>query len=121
MHEQKKICIVDDDVIHTYLIKELFAHRNETLIYLDKGEDAIDYIKEHPEVSLILMDIKLPGMSGFEAAREIKNITPHIPIIAITALMTPEIEQKSWFSGCDDYMAKPFPMEAFWQKLEHFL
>ncbi len=106
---RKKILIVEDipGLIH---ILELEVQRlgYETIL-ASNGEEAVEMaIAQLP--NLIMMDIMLPEMDGFEAARQIRE-DPHtraIPIIAVTALSSRKDKKKCLESGCDDYLSKPF-------------
>ena len=76
-------------------------------ILVSTGEEAIAMIKDMPHISLVLMDIKLPGIDGTEAAFAIKNIRPKLPVIAQTAYAFAE-EKQFFLNGVfDDYIAKP--------------
>ena len=72
---------------------------------------------EHPEISLVLMDLKMPVMDGFEATQKIKSFRKDLPVIAITAFAMSGDEKRILEAGCDDYIAKPIKRETLRKKL----
>ena len=116
----KTVLIVEDDPItRIFFAKTLrnIAH----LILVKNGHDAIEMIKKDPSIDLILMDMKMPVKSGFEATIEIKNIRPELPVIAETALAFPQDKRKAKEAGCDDFIAKPIEVEDLFDKMVKFL
>ena len=71
-------------------------------------------------ISLVLMDLKMPVMDGFEATKEIKLFRPDLPVIAITAYALSGDENRALEAGCDDYIAKPFEREILLYKLKKY-
>jgi len=103
----KKILIVEDDFSSfSYLQAALKKLRTE-IVWAKDGETAVKYCKEMPDIDLVLMDIQLPKMTGFEATPLIKENRPALPVIAQTAYTMSGEEQKCYEAGCDDYLAKP--------------
>lgn len=116
------IMIAEDEESNFIVMSMLLQKRlNATIIRAADGEKALDYIKEKHKVDLILMDIKMPVMDGFEATRHIKQLKPHIPIIAITAYGLTGDENKALSAGCDDYMAKPVVTNDLIKKITKYL
>lgn len=118
--KNKTVLIVEDDpVTRIFLEKTL---RNITqLIIVKNGSDAVDMVKSDPTVDLILMDLKMPVKTGFEATEEIKSIRPELPIIAETALAFPQDKRKAKEAGCDDFIAKPIEVDILFDKMLKFL
>ncbi|HDK7139566.1 TPA: response regulator transcription factor [Clostridium botulinum] len=103
-----KILIVDDDktiveFLQIFLIKEGYEVR---ISY--NGEEALDKIRSE-QFNLILMDIMMPKLDGFEAIKRIRRLT-NIPIIFLTAKDSQQDKIKGFISGCDDYITKPFDL-----------
>ncbi len=103
-----KILIVDDDktiveFLQIFLIKEGYEVR---ISY--NGEEALDKIRSE-QFNLILMDIMMPKLDGFEAIKRIRKLT-NIPIIFLTAKDSQQDKIKGFISGCDDYITKPFDL-----------
>ena len=116
------IVVADDEELNRNLIKAYFEGTPITLIEAESGEEAIAMTqKHHPD--LVLMDLKMPGKNGFEAAREIKNDmeTKHIPVIAITAshLLDDQIEEdKELFAG---FISKPVFITELFEEASRFI
>jgi len=118
---QLNILIVEDDLIsfeHLNLVLQDVAHQIKGV---NNGKEAIDFMKQHPETDLVLMDIKLPGMNGDEAAREIRNFNSDVVIIAQTAYALTGDREKSIDAGCNDYISKPVDEESLFELIRKYL
>jgi PAS domain S-box-containing protein len=105
------ILVVEDEEINFILIREMISMLNPKLVWARNGDDAIKIISQQP-FDLVLMDIKMPGLSGFEATRRIKALRPDIPVIAQTAYALENDRKKCLEAGCDNYLAKPILKES---------
>lgn len=116
------ILIAEDDY-NNYLMLERIVTKElgAQVIHAVDGKVALDICKNHPKISLVLMDIKMPVMDGHVTTRKIKEINPHIPIIAVTALGMWGDNEKALAAGCDDYISKPFKTEEFIRKIKTWL
>lgn len=103
----KTILIVEDDPFSMALMKNFMKSTNSRIIEASEGEEAIRKWKLHPEIDLILMDLKMPGMDGFEATKIIKSEKQEMPIIALTAYSLTSDKDKALCAGCDTIVAKP--------------
>lgn len=103
----RPLLVVEDDKASYLLIKEFLKPLNIDIHHVVDGKDAVNFVKLNPDVRLILMDIKLPFMDGYEATRSIKKINPKIPIIAQTAYAMVGDREKALNAGCDDHITKP--------------
>lgn len=117
----KKILVVDDSEFNRDLVIQLLQDDYELVMATD-GAEAIDKTRgEKPD--LILMDLGMPVMDGWEATRKIKAAEElrHIPIIAVTshAMVGDEIEARK--AGCDDYIPKPIDENELLRKIKRFL
>jgi len=109
LFEGKKILIVEDDDIGYSLLKEIFADYKFAIERAKDGLEAIEYFKHHKYAfDLVLMDLRLPNINGFEATSKIKNINPSVPVIAVSAYVHSQSINDSKVCGCDDFIAKPF-------------
>lgn len=100
------ILIVEDDNYNTLFIKELLKDKDLSILNTPSGYEAIKISLSEP-LDLILMDIRLPDIDGYEAARQIKQQKPDLVIIAETAYAAHDDRQKALDAGCDDYINKP--------------
>ena len=106
MWEDKTVMIVEDDEISTELLCEILEETDVTVISVQEGNTAIEICKNR-NVDIVLMDIQLPGMSGYTASIEIKKISKEIIIIAQTAFAMAGDREKYLKLGFDNYIAKP--------------
>jgi len=114
------ILIAEDEASNSFFIEKLLNRNGfDTLIVTD-GIQAVAICQENRAISLVLMDLKMPDLNGFEATREIKTFRPELPIIAITAFAMSNDEGKALDAGCDDYISKPFTQENLLAKLGNF-
>lgn len=103
----KAILIVEDiDSNYQYLFATL-SRSGANLMWVRKGEEAIELILSGKPVDLVLMDIQLEGMDGYSVTREIKRIRPELPVVAQTAFAMKGERAKSQDAGCDEYLSKP--------------
>ncbi len=105
--EDKTILIVDDTKINFVLLRVHLRNTKANLIWLENGQEAIDFVKKSPDIDLILMDIRMPVLDGVEATKIIKSIAPHIPVIIQTASVMGDAFEEIVLSGCDDTIFKP--------------
>ena len=124
MEEVKKISkpeiLIAEDDHSNYLLFEFLLKGHYKIIHAHNGREAVDLFRSH-HPQLILMDIKMPGMDGYEATSEIRKISPDIPIIAITAYVFAEDEKKIMASGFDGYLSKPVKSHLLLVKIKEFL
>jgi PAS domain S-box-containing protein len=116
--KDKYILIVEDDYSSFLFMESILEDKGARLIWAETGKVAIEVIKQNPLVSLVLMDIQLPDISGYETAIKIKKLRPKLPIIAQTANAMEGDMDKALQSGCDDYISKPLNHLQFIKKVE---
>jgi CheY-like chemotaxis protein len=100
------LLIADDEEINFLYLEILLKNSILRIDHALNGDHAVEMVKNN-SYDLILMDIKMPGMDGYEATRILKQNFPLIPIIAQTAYATVEDKEKALLAGCDDFIAKP--------------
>jgi two-component system cell cycle response regulator DivK len=117
----KKILVVEDVEFNRDLIVQLLEDDYQILSAADGAEGILLAERERPD--LILMDLSLPVIDGWEATRRIKanEALKEIPIIALTAHAMRGDEEKARQSGCDDYLSKPLDEDLLFAKVESFL
>jgi hypothetical protein len=91
------------------------------ILHAANGREAIELFKANPDIKLILMDIKMPEIDGFEATRQIKLINKNVFIIAITAYAMSGDEERIMASGCDGYLSKPINKKSLLEKISEFI
>lgn len=107
LNNKPLILVAEDDDSNYKYIEIVLLYSEYSVMRAENGIEAVECIRNHPEVSLVLMDIKMPMMDGFEATRQIRTFMPKLPIIALTAHVTPEDESLAISSGCNEYVTKP--------------
>jgi signal transduction histidine kinase len=117
----KPILVVEDDKVSFMLIKEFLRPLNIEIHHVTDGRDAVNFVKMNPEVCLILMDIKLPIMDGYEATKAIRQINPKIPIIAQTAYAMLGDRENAIAAGCVDYIDKPLESKRLLELVSAYL
>jgi CheY-like chemotaxis protein len=117
----KKILIVEDVELNLDLLVQLLEDDYE-LVTANNGLAGVE-LAQSEEPNLILMDMSLPILDGWEATRQIKAIERlnHIPIIGLSAHAMSGDTQKALDAGCDDYLTKPLDDELLFEKLDRFL
>jgi PAS domain S-box-containing protein len=115
------ILIVEDDSHSFTFLKETLKKTNANIIHAKNAEIAIDICKSNLDVDIVLMDIQLPKMNGYEATREIKKFRKSLPIIAQTAFAMAGDKEKSILAGCDDYISKPININKLIPRINQFL
>ena len=102
------VLITEDEEVNFFYLKTLLKKTQATILRAKNGKEAVDIIAEHKGgVDLILMDINMPVMDGYEAMRIIKSKHPDLPIIAQTAYTLNNDRHKCLKAGFNDYIAKP--------------
>lgn len=120
IRRKQTILIAEDDEINLYYFQVLLIHDFIEILHANNGIEAVDICKSHPEIDLVLMDLKMVEMDGFEATRLIKSFRNNLPVIAITAYSESEDKQKALKAGCNDFITKPVKKEFLIKKLEEF-
>jgi PAS domain S-box-containing protein len=103
----KTILIAEDEPVNYLYLQEALKMTGVKFIYAKDGNEAINEFKNNSSINLVLMDIKMPNLNGFEATKKIKKIRKTVPVIAQTAFAMEEDKKICFESGCDDYIAKP--------------
>jgi len=117
----KTFLIVEDDYPSFFYLKEILTSTNAQVIRAVNGEDAIELCKTNPSIDLILMDIKMPGISGLETTKEIRKFNIRIPIIAQTAYAFSSDKDQAIESGCNFFITKPIEKEYLLKAIQKLL
>lgn len=117
----KTILIAEDEDSNYQLLKLLISSSQATVLWAKNGKEAVNMCVKSPDIDLVLMDIKMPQMNGFEATRRIKEKCPGIRIIAQTAYTSYDDHEKAKKAGCDGYIEKPIQKGKLFELLTEFL
>jgi signal transduction histidine kinase/ActR/RegA family two-component response regulator len=112
-----KILIAEDEELCYFYLKELFRTFCPILLHASNGNEAVEICRNNPDIVLVLMDLKMPGMDGFKAVEEIKKFRPQLPVIAETAYACQTDIEKAFASGCDEYITKPVKRSILMEKI----
>lgn len=119
---QFPILVAEDEETNFYYLNALLARETGAkILHATNGREAIEIFKANPDIKLILMDIKMPEIDGFEATRQIKMINKDVRIIAITAYAMSGDEERIIASGCDGYLSKPINKKSLLEKISEFV
>lgn len=117
----KTILVVEDDVTSYEFLKIVLSDLGiDKIVWAKDGNEVIKQSKENAAIDLVLMDVNLPVMNGYESIKAIKVFRPRLPIIAQTAYALTGDREKSLEAGCDDYITKPIEKEQLLEKIEKF-
>lgn len=114
----KSILIAEDEEVNYLFLEELLSQSQATIYRAHDGQEAVELMRQHPEIFLVLMDIKMPRLNGFEATSQIKAINPAVKVIATTAYAFAEDKEKALSVGCDSYVAKPISIKVLVEAIE---
>ena len=122
-HDEKSITILiaEDDNINFLLFKKVIQSKEYTIIRAENGLEAVEISLNNPDINLVLMDIKMPIMNGFEALEKIKMIRPELIIIAQTAYASSEDEERIYKAGFYGYITKPINREKLFEAIDEAL
>jgi CheY-like chemotaxis protein len=107
--EGKRVLIVDDDVRNAFALTSVLESSGMEVLFAENGKDALELLQADPNVDLVLMDIMMPELDGYQTMRAIRGqeTFAELPIIALTAKAMKGDREKSIESGASDYVAKP--------------
>ena len=109
----RKVLVVDDDVRNIFAITSALESAQMLVSYAESGQAGIDLLQRETGIEIVLMDVMMPGMDGFEAIRRIRQIDRfrRLPIISVTAKAMPGDREKCLEAGASDYITKPVDMD----------
>lgn len=105
-----RILVVDDDKNVRYVMRELLELENYTVFTAENGERALELMLD-THVDLVIVDIMMPKMDGYEFTKELRSFNPELPVLMVSAKQLPEDRKRGFLSGIDDYMSKPLDNE----------
>ncbi len=116
----KKILVAEDEEINFYFLKEVLRSENVTIFWGKNGEEALELFIRNPEIDIVLMDIKMPVMDGYEALRCIKSIR-NVPVIAQTAYAMADEINRLINAGFDEYLSKPINIKLLRSMIDKYI
>ena len=114
------ILVAEDHEFSFVFLNQVLKNAGLKVVRAHDGKEVLRIVQKQ-KVDLVLMDIKMPVMSGYEATREIKKIAPEIPVIIQSAYVLPEEKEKAFQYGCDDYIIKPIDSRELFSKIHQHL
>ena len=117
----KSILIAEDTDCSFLYLKTVLRNTQAVILWASTGQEAINLVREHREIDVVLMDINMPGISGFDATVAIHSIRKNLPVIAQTAYVHDNEVELCYASGCVDYIPKPIDKHLLLEKLGVFL
>ncbi|MHB1107988.1 MAG: PAS domain S-box protein, partial [Lutibacter sp.] len=114
------ILVAEDEEYNMMYISELFSSTNFKIIEAVNGKNALELAQNHPEIQLVLMDIKMPVMDGNEAMKEIKKLRPSLPVIALSAFAMETDKANALALGFDAYLTKPLDRKLLFELIDRF-
>ncbi len=119
----RKILIVDDDIRNVYALTSMLERYNMNIVISQNGRDALEILHMDQHIDLILMDIMMPELDGYETMKTVRNLYGYsdVPIIVLTAKAMKEDREKSIQAGATDYMSKPLHMQDVLQRVRYWL
>ncbi len=119
--KEKTILITEDVDVNFLFLEKILSATGASIIRSLDGENAIETIKNNPAISLVLMDIYMPGIDGFEATKRIKQIRPELPVIIQTIQNLETGRELSLESGADGFVQKPLNISKLLSIIDRFI
>jgi len=118
----KSILIIDDDARNIFALKATLASRSYTCFTALTAPEGLELLKLHAGIKIVLMDMMMPEMDGYEALKLIRNnkLTKDVPVIAVTAQAMVGDREKCLNAGANDYISKPIDVDDLLYKLEKY-
>ena len=120
--EENKILIIDDDNRNIYAMSAVLKSRGYNIVASTSAVEGMQVLQSDPKIKVVLMDMMMPDMDGYEAIAEIRKNAglTSVPVIAVTAQAMPGDRQKTLVAGADAYLSKPVNVDALLQLLEEY-
>ena len=120
MEQRLKVMVVDDESRMRKLVKDFLVKKNFEVVEAENGVEAIDLFFEHKNIDLVILDVMMPKMDGWEVCREIRSYSK-VPIIMLTARADEQDELLGFELGVDEYISKPFSPKILVARVEAIL
>lgn len=119
---KEPVVLIAEDEDSNFVVLSMVMRKsfNAKVMHALNGLEAIKMVKSNPDIDVVLMDLKMPVMDGFEATAQIKKLQPDLPVIAITAFAMSGDEHRAMEIGCDFYIAKPVSRRELHKAMRKF-
>jgi CheY-like chemotaxis protein len=109
----RKVLIIDDDMRNIFSLTSALEHHGISVVFAENGRDGIEKLKATPDTDVVLVDIMMPGMDGYETMREIRKLPQYhdLPLVAVTAKAMKGDREKCLEAGATDYVSKPVDVD----------
>jgi len=118
---QGTVLLIEDDLNSRIYFRKIMEELQLTILEAADGKTGLKLFRENPDISLILLDIRLPGVSGFKILKELKKINPEIPVIAQTAFAMAGDKEECLAAGFNDYISKPVNRDKLIRLLQKYI
>ena len=112
------IMLVDDEVSFVKTVAKRLVKRNIKTLMAFSAEEGLEKLKENQDLDVIVLDVKMPGMNGIDALKEIKTVSPLVEVIMLTGHATIELAVDAMKLGAHDFLMKPFEIEELVLKMQ---
>jgi CheY-like chemotaxis protein len=113
--ERPLVLVAEDDETNSAYMEVVLKKAGCNTVRAENGREAVDICRKNPDISLVLMDIKMPVFSGLDATREIRKFRPVLPIVATSSFAQPGDEFHIMSAGCTEYFPKPVKPETLYR------
>lgn len=118
--ENRKILIADDEVRMRALVRDYLRMKGFQVLEAENGREALEIFQREPDIALILLDVMMPEMDGFETLKELRHISD-VPVLMLTARAEEQDELQGFSLGADEYIAKPFSPKVLLARIDAIL
>jgi CheY-like chemotaxis protein/anti-sigma regulatory factor (Ser/Thr protein kinase) len=115
------VLVAEDNGFNSSFYKIILERASYKYLRATNGVEAVEMCRNHPEISIVLMDIKMPVMDGLQATRKIREFRQNLPIISVTALATMADKEKALEAGCNEYLTKPVNISLLLTSIDNLL
>lgn len=118
-----RILIVDDDARNIFALKAVLQSKGFAVVAADNAAEGIGLVKKDPSIRVVLMDVMMPEMDGYEAIQIIRNdkTLVHVKLVAVTAQAMSGDREKCMAAGADEYISKPIDVTILFQLLKQYI